>query len=310
MKFRKKQTEKNTRSPRYQAQRSAPVFSYYSSRSGAEAAATARKSVPSQHKASAVRVGSDAWWLRYLPSLVSLAVVFGSAFYLTTLSTSPKVEVVRTDDQNAVLLQESEVYRRAAQDILSGSIFNRSKLTLDADKTAGQITEQFPELGEAVIAIPLFGRKPILEIQPVQPVLLLSSRNGVFVIDTDGKAVLQADRLNSSVRDTLPVVTDEAGIEVSLNSQVLPSDTISFIASLSRQFKAKNIKIDEFTLPTIANEVHVKPAGESYIVKFNTESDARLQAGSYFALSDRLENEPADVKEYVDVRVEERVYYR
>jgi hypothetical protein len=54
--------------------------------------------------------------------------------------------------------------------------------------------------------------------------------------------------------------------------------------------------------------MHINGAG--YFVKFNLHGDAREEAGSYLAVKDYLASNQKTPGEYVDVRVENRAYYK
>lgn len=307
---RNKHSEPQKRSMREQPQKSAPVFSYYSSRNPVSESSGRRKETGRQSaEVPSIRLASTSWWILYLPSLISLAILAGAVLYLTTLSTDPRLDI-QTSTEASHIVREPDVYQESVSEKLSGSLLNRSKLTIPTDKIAEDIQHEFPELGDVVVVVPLFGRKPIIEARPSQPSLVLVSQAGAYIVDMKGTVVLKASHLASSIRDSLPVVTDQTGMEIEIGKQILPTDSILFITELSGQFKAKNIAIDSILLPVVSNELHVRPAGKGYFIKFNTEYDARLQAGTYFALRDRLAGEGSDADEYIDVRIEERAYYR
>lgn len=301
---RKKQPENPTRTPRDQRHSTAPVFSYYSSRS-----ASSETMRNSNRKTSEARLKPARWWVAYLPSLISLLLIAAAALFITTLSPNPKISI-RTSDANTSALQDVSVYQNTVAGMLNSSLLNRSKLTMSSDKIARDLQSKFPELGEVVVTIPLLSRRPIVEIQPAQPVLVLSSSNGTYVIDDSGQAILTTNQLKSSFLDTLPMVRDETGLDMQIGSHVLPIDTVVFIRELALQFNARGERIDSFILPAVANEVHIRPSGTNYYIKSNTEADARIQAGTYFALKNTLEGEGVAVQEYIDVRVEERAFYK
>lgn len=301
---RKKQPEIPTRTPRDQRHSIAPVFSYYSNRSASSEAVRS-----TNRNMSAASLKPSRWWIAYMPSLISLMIIAAAALFVTTLSTSPKISI-RTSDTNAYALQDMAVYQNAMLSILNSSLLNRSKLTISSDRIASDLQSRFPELGEVVVTIPLLSRRAIVEIQPAKPVLVLTGSNGTFVIDDSGQAILTASELRGSAQDMLPVVRDETGLDVQLGEHVLPIDTVVFVSELVLQFNAREQRIDSFTLPAVANEVHIRPTGKNYYIKSNTGADARIQAGTYFALITELERKGEVVQEYIDVRVEGRAFYR
>lgn len=300
---RKQADDNQGRNMRDQAGRTAPVFSYYSRRTPEAGHATRFD------KTSAVASGDNPTWLRYLPSLVSLALVGVAALYLTTLSASPRINIASDPHQTSVV-QSVDVYQSSAKELFESSLLNRSKLTIDTSGLASKFEDEFPELGEVVIAIPLFGRRPIIQTRPADPELILSGNGGSFVIDKDGVPVLKAQQLTSSVRDTLPVIRDDSDTTIELGKQILTSELVAFVSTMQEQFKAKSINVEAYTFPALANELHVRLAGKGYYLKFNTEASARVQTGTFIALEEMLNREGIVPAEYIDLRVEERAYYK
>lgn len=285
-------------------QSAARVFSYYSNRSPATGPRIADRQaeVPSRTNPTRRR------WLVYLPSLVSIVGVLSAFIYLTTLSSKPRVEI--KTGTTLVAVQKESVYQAAASQLINESLLSRSKLTADTDALAEKLMNKFPELGDVAVIIPLIGRRAVFEIRPAQPVLVLVGSSGSYIIDSTGRPVLAASQLASSIRDKLPVVSDDSGTEIKLGKQLFTSELVSFISDLSAQFKAKGISVESYELPFLANEVHLHLEGKGYVIKFNTENDARQQAGTYLALAEKLQADGVVPAEYVDVRIDERAYYK
>lgn len=298
--FRKKPKETNSREP-VGRQPAAPVFSYYASRS--------RTDEKTGRNVAAARVGATKNHLRQLPLLLAAAAIVISLGYTTTLTNTPKI-VVRSSAPSSVL-QDNEVYQAGGQELLKQSLFNRNKLTINTDQIAEQMRQRFPELEAVVVSLPLMGHRPIIEIMPTEPALLMSSQNGgLYAIGAQGRALVRASDLPSEIRRSLLVVEDTTDLAIEPGQQVLPLPMMRFIRDVHKQLSAQQIQIDRVTLPPAAHELHVYPADEAYYVKFSLEADSRVQAGTYLAVRERLESERTEVKEYIDVRVEERAYYR
>jgi hypothetical protein len=246
--------------------------------------------------------------VRYIPSYIALLAVIISLGYGLTLSTQPKI--VSVGSNSAHLLRENTVYRAAAQDILDNSIFSRSKLLINSDSVARQLQKRFPELRAVSVTVPIASRQPIITIQATQPTLLLAGESGAYLVDSEGVAVMKASELAEDVRTNLPIVTDETGAKLEVGQGALPTQTLQFIAELSRQLTAKNVQVSSMTLPAVANELHVRVVGEDYLIKFNVDGDARLQAGAYLATAEQLHKDGIRPQEYVDVRLEDRAFYK
>jgi hypothetical protein len=275
-----------------------PVFSYYTSRS--------RSSEPTG-RGGEVAPRSKRW--HYIPSLIAAAAIIVSLGYMLVLDTQPRISLA--GDPQTVALRTNETYAAAAQDILGRSWFNRNKLTVDGGSFVRSMKQQFPELQEVAMTLPLLGHRPIVKVLPLQPVLMLnSSTGGLFVVGQDGKAVAARSEANNPALQNLPVVTDQTGLKIETGKGALPADEVTFIAKLTAQLKAQQLTPASLTLPAVANELDVRLEGVPYFIKFNTNSDVREQTGTFLAAKQKLEAMHVTPAEYIDVRVEEKAFYK
>ena len=284
----------------------ASVFSYYSNRSGSNGLRTVRNMAGLASDSTPKKI---TWWFGYMPSLLAGLLVIISGLYVTTLTNKPRIQIT-TRDARPVVVQNTAVYERAAQDLLGQSIFNKSKLTINTNTIADQLEKQFPELGDIAVTVPLTGRKLVIQVSPAVLALILIVQGDSYVIDDTGIAVLKSSQLVSSSRDMLPVITDDSGSKAEIGQKLLTTDLVSFARQLAVHLESKQIAVKSYSLPAVANELHVRLEGKGYYVKFNTEIDVRLQVGTYLAVSDKLETDGLTPAEYIDVRIEERAYYK
>lgn len=248
-------------------------------------------------------------WLRNLPSLIALGVITLSVLYCLGLTTSPKVVVSVASPQTVVLRDRSE-YQKGAQAILQQSILNRTKFTINTGSFEKAFKTEFPEVADVSLALPLVSRTPIVTISTAQPQLLLTAQGKVYVLDKRGTVIMMANDLSSSIRQSLPVVTDQSGLSVSVGQTVLPTEDIQFITTVLAQLNAQHVTPETITLPKTPHEVDIKPAGQPYFVKFSIDTDARAAAGSFLASKQKLEQLNQVPGQYIDVRVPGRAYYQ
>lgn len=312
--FNKKKTKKQEagrrrqRSSSSQSGQRSSAFSYGSTRQDAETMASREE----QRAKNQPKVVTPAnYWLRRAGLLLLLLALTASITSSLTLSTD--AEIVAVDDKNSsAFLSNESTYQAAAQKLLSESFFNQNKITIDTDKISKELVKQFPELSSASVTLPLLAHRPIVHIQAAKPAVVLHSSSGSYVLDANGKALLPSGKLASSVRDALPQVNDQSGIEVKMNSQVLTRGNIRFIETVVAQLENKQVKVESFTLPAGTSELDAKIADKPYYVKFNlqTPPDARQQSGTFLATKAMLERKNTQPGKYIDVRVEGRAYYQ
>ena len=244
-----------------------------------------------------------------MPSYIALFAVLVSAGYILSLNNNPKV-VLLSDKQGQYLLRDISVYQKASKAIMSRSILSRSKFTIDTNALAEEMKKQFPELDEVAITIPLAGRRPIFELSSSRPALILVTQDNSLVIDQNGRAVVSTADLPKKSNLSIPLVTDQSGLKSGVGKIAMPSGTVNFIQMVTDQLKAKKLTVKNIELPAVANELRVRLDGQPYYIKFNLEGRAREQVGAYLSAKQKFETDHSVPSEYVDVRVDERVYYK
>lgn len=295
---------------------SAPVFSYHTNRAARPEAARdtragAGKSGSVIKGASAAMLrGKHVNWLKRGPVLLGAALAMLVLLANLVVSTSPRMQVA--DVQNGrIFLRAPSIYLQAAHNMLAGSLLNRNKITIDTHAIANRMQAQFPELASVSIELPLVGTQPIVYVQPAAPKLLLTSTGGtVYVVDENGRALILASKVARLDTLQLPMVTDQSGLTVGLGKPTLPSSSISFITEVVGQLNAKNLHIKSMTLPQASSELDVQVSSAPYIIKFNLRGNGRVEAGTYLAVAAQLAREHKTPTTYIDVRVDQRAYYK
>lgn len=286
-----------------------PAFSYYTSRISeptADSRPPIRRSQPErlEKQPSARKVASKAW-LAKVPFWIFVAVIMVCAIKVLTLSNDPKVIIVGGTQAANSYMQPASVYANAAQKLLSSSVVNRSKLTVNASAVSNALQSEFPELLDVSVTIPLVSSRPVVYVQPERPALVLRSLNGDYALNNEGVVLSRVRSLPSGVQ----LAVDQSGLTPQLGKQVLSGDTVSFVQSVAYQFSAAHLSLSTFVLPAGAPyEVDARLEGKPYAIRFNLEEDVRTQSGAAIATVQQLgSTTPAN---YLDVRVPGRVYYK
>jgi hypothetical protein len=189
---------------------------------------------------------------------------------------------------------------------LEDNVLRQTKLSVNTESLEQSLLREFPEIADASIIIPLISRDLIIDVIPATAFVALEIDNNLYGVDAYGRVFTQYQSFSEQV----PVVTDVNTEDIELGSRVLPAQTVQFIDSLVYLMSEQDIEIDTMTLPQIANELHMKVRGETYVGKFDIGRDVRLQAGTFVAVRSQLREQNIAPKNYIDVRVQERAFYR
>lgn len=296
MNFRRKK-QPVRQSPLEQARQNRASYSYYSSARNTEP--TKRLKRERQGPKREVVVNA-----RYIPLALMIIAIIGIVAFSTTLSSSPVVVMAGGESP----YNEMTEYKKGISSIFSKSVLYKSKLTISSSKIESEVLKNFPELDSVRVILPIVGRRPVVTIHARQPVLQYKTQNRILVIDAAGFAVCEIDQVEETLRQTLILVEDSTNVDAEVGSKVFTSEAVAFADSFKQQLMAKGITIDKIVLPAVANELDFYLKGSKYYVKADYTGDSRLQAGSYLAVKDKFGS--STPQEYVDVRVEEKAFYK
>lgn len=305
--FKKKSTQpapRQARTPQPNRRSNGPVFSYHANRTVRMGSTVRDMEEPVRQEMP--RPKRFAIWLKRLPTLVGLLIILVLTAAMLQLSGNAKVKVV---GDNQTFLRDVKVYEQAASKAFT-SVLNSNKLTVNANKVSTDLQTQFPELKVVSVSLPVVGSQPVVYIQPAQPKLILVAKGGMYLLDSDGRAMITANQVTDLGKLKIPVVNDQSGLSIELGKVALPKDTVTFISEVTGQMKAKGVVVTSLDLPAGTNELHMRLNGVGYFVKFNLHGNAREEAGAFLAVKEYLESAHKTPGEYVDVRVENRAYYK
>lgn len=246
--------------------------------------------------------------LGHLPSYVAFVAIGIALGYACMLQPNPRIVLLNTPD---TVHRDSKTYQEEVQTIWKKSVLNRTKFTVPIATIRRDITIQFPELASVQIELPLLDRRPTVILSPARPALQLMSSNGSFYVDTSGKVMGRTPELTQNDLKNLPLIRDETGLSAAAGKIIIPGPQALFLRKLFAQLQAEGIATQSITLPPrAANEADVRVAGLQYYIKFSTDSDPRQAVGTYLAAKAKLDAGHVVPTEYIDVRVEEKVFYK
>jgi hypothetical protein len=258
------------------------------------------------------RLLSVRYWTRRSGLLFAVVIALVCLVSILSVSTEPRIVLLDSGDSNRAFHSTQE-YQAAATKQLSGSFWNKNKITADTGAAAAALKAQYPELQSVTITLPLMGHRPIYYLQAAKPAFVLQSVNGTYVLDTRGKALLAKDSTTSASVDTLPVITDQTGLHAELGKQAISSQDMAFMLLVIDMLKQRQVTVESLILPAnAAQELDIRIVGKPYVVKFNMQdSDSvRQQAGTYLATANQLAGQSITPAQYIDVRVLGRAYYQ
>lgn len=229
--------------------------------------------------------------------------------YVTTLDGSAEFKLVETKAINKLTVPASE-YQSGINKILSESLVNRSKILINTTALERRIESKYPTLNNVNIIIPLIGKRLVVRAEQAQARAVIISHDNGYILDDNGRVISEAKELTTLKLTTLPVILDESGLLVSLGKYALTKETVQFITEVVTQLDDKNYNIQSIVLPPVSNELRIKLKDTKYYIKFDLKGESRVQAGTFIATQKKLSNDNIVPKEYIDVRVPGKAYYK
>ncbi|MEO8862709.1 MAG: hypothetical protein ABI354_00095 [Candidatus Saccharimonadales bacterium] len=298
-----KATPKTRRSPSTPNRTAA--FSYYNQKRSPSDLNVGRKR---QGPAALIAVTSSRIKRRHLPELVAWFAIVVAIMYSLTLQTAPRINVV---SQPGTVSRSPEVYKDDVQSIWQSSFLNRSKLTVKTGDIRGGIQKQFPEIVDIDIELPLLGRRPAITLTTAAPAFVLSSTNGSFYVDRNGKVLALVKDVSKNNVGTLIKLIDETQTHATPGRRVVSQPAADYLIKLNQLLSSAHLNVDSITMPPkAANEADVRITGEAYFVKFLIGSNEQQGVGALVAVQAKLDNDHVTPKEYIDLRVDEKAFYR
>jgi len=189
------------------------------------------------------------------------------------------------------------------------SFTNRNKITFDEAKLVQYLQTEFPEVTDVRVDLPFFAQTPTVQLQISQPAFVLKSRGTDLVVDSHGTAVENRAALATS--NQLPKVEDQSGYKVTIGQRVLSTESAQFIKAIINQAKKSGVPVQRLILPAKPLELDVYTGDGSYYTKFYLGGDAARQIGQFLAARHQFQLQPNTTpKEYLDVRVEGKIFYK
>lgn len=265
----------------------------------ADSSPFARK--PKTPRPRPVQVGSKRRLFRRAKAIfIVIVLAIGLAYGLIV---KPEAKISVNDSSYHPLAD----YNAAANKTLT-ALRNKTKLTIDKNGINKELKRQFPEIRLVNISVPVYSQVPTFKIDIAAPTFNLKSNNVLYIVGSNGVVVSDSSQLQGA--DNLPTLIDQSGFEATPGKQVLGTEAITFINSLLAQCKKASVAISSLTLPDSPQALHLQAEGSAYFVKFDLGGDVSLQTGQYLAAKHKFDTENSQPSQYLDVRVDGKIYYK
>ncbi len=243
--------------------------------------------------------------------LFIIALVIINILYI---SPNPKVIILNNNVKLAQVY--NSIYGKDlygfVQNQLSSSILNNNKLFINLSGISKKIRSNYPVFNVVNMSDGLISHQVTVTLLSEDPSFYIVSKDsGNYVLDQNGVAILKYNSPLNQIGLNLATIQDHRNISYKIGSLVLSSSEVNFINTILTQFKLKKYSVTGISINAEGQELDINLKNINYYIKFNlATNDPDIQIGSYFATANYLKNNNISPSQYVDVRLEGRVYYK
>ena len=275
-----------------------PMYSYYSGSQPKTPEARGRGVRSSQ---ATPRVPRSPLHTIMLVACILVGLV--CAVKILTLSADSKIVIA--ENQQSLQLPSAS-YAEVVNDSLGSSLLNANKITLNTKGVARDLQKKFPELSSVVVTVPLVGNRPVVYVRPSLASFMIES-SGVFYTMADTGYILAQ---LSVPQDGLTTLNELSQRQPRVGEQFLPASTVVFAKAVTYQLNQSGLAVARVELPANAPyELRVRLVDKPYYLRFNLQADVMQQSGGAVAALRKISGTQPP-REYVDLRVLGRVYYK
>ena len=242
--------------------------------------------------------------------IISTAVIFliAAALYLAGI----KSVHLETNASSRLNSSQSNEYVKSIQDSFKSNSLLSQPLFADYAAVEREILEQFPEVERVLLQAQPFSASLKAEVRFRKAVFTWRDASGsVQFVDSNG--VLFSKNLDPSVNSSkLIAIEDQSGIVLQAGSSVLTDSLIQFVGQLYNKLPPlyENNMAGKVIVPQSTREVQVQMNGAPYVIKFNSTREINGQVGELATLLNFLKANGITPKEYIDLRVAHKAFYK
>lgn len=233
--------------------------------------------------------------------LVVAVLVIGVVLLLLTQLVA-KVDIQASRHERS---GEYQQYLKVMEDYYRARPIERLRFMIDQAALNAFFLERTPEIKSVNIVGSGDLTKGVLQVAFRQPVAQWASGNQVYFVDEAGVT------FQHNYFDTPGVVvSDRSGVPAEAGQEVVNRRFLSFLGQSVALFRDSGLSVAEVVLPpSTVRQVEFKLQDREYIIKMTVDRPASAQVNQALKAL-KYVSEKGISPEYIDVRVDQRVFYR
>lgn len=232
-------------------------------------------------------------WVVIVVALIALLVVLGN------FTRIQKIQVEGNKNLNSVHIQQM------VEEGMKGQWFGDNIVLVQTGSIGDYLQKHEPAIKSATISR---GDNHTLKvvIQERQPTLNWRSGNSLYLLDSDGTVIGPSQ---GAYEKSLPTIIDGSSLPVEEGKRVAPAGFITFASQVATQLPGVGVEVAAMTVPETTSELMVK-TNKGYTIKLDTTRSIAGEVSDLQAVLKELERAKKTPKEYIDLRIENKAYYK
>lgn len=146
-----------------------------------------------------------------------------------------------------------------------------------------------------------------ITITEQKPSILWRSGNTLSVFSSNGRAY--SGEPSEELKISLPTVIDTSNLPVKTGEKALDEGFVNFVSQLHIQLPERGVKAKEYQVQETTTEMYVITQ-DGYKLRFDTTRSVEEQLTDLTAVLDDLKKQGKKPNEYIDLRINGKVFYK
>jgi cell division septal protein FtsQ len=248
-----------------------------------------------------IRKKRKTWKKLIRPTIVVLAICLLA--YAVIASALFKIQTIQID--GAQTLSEDSI-RQQTLDIITSSALTQNIIFAPTNKISDELKKQNYQIAEAEVT--RSGLNSItVKITEQKPSILWLSGNTLSIIGANGHAY-DGD-ITPIMKDKLVTVVDTTNLPVKKGEKVVTQEFVDFVNAIKEQLPNKGIEVNQYQIGDTTTELRAVTEG-GYYIRFDITRPVEEQLQDLSAVLGQMKKQGKKAAEYIDLRINGKVFYK
>lgn len=199
-----------------------------------------------------------------------------------------------------------EDYRLTVDSYFADSPLKRSKLFFSSGDLSNYVINKHSELSSFTVNSSFIGNLSF-DAEQKAPAFVWEVNGQKYFGDKDG-LLYEYDQTVST--DGVLLIKDSASLAVSPGDKALPSSTLEYIKQIESEQSRAGVSRAYYQVPATAREIRMYLNGKPYYIKFSLDRSVVGQIDELAQAVTYIDKANKRVNEYIDLRTQDKVFYR